>query len=67
MYLQDVAVEVWCPERKREVAIELACEEADAKGKIVKGKPVRCSESCCLQGAKMCMLRALSIETGRRI
>lgn len=66
----DVEIETWCNYRRKVVLILLMCEEKDAVGVLVKGKPTFCSESAlCAPSPRLlrlgCLLDALSIETNR--
>lgn len=63
----DVEIETWCSKKRRVELIMLSCEEKDAVGLLVKGKPARCSDEATCSKGDLCLLNALSIESGRRV
>lgn len=71
----DIEIETWCSKKQRQELIMLMCEEKDAVGAIVKGKPVHCSdEAHCSKSPpvatdvfeSVCLLNAISLETRRK-
>lgn len=62
----DVEIETWCSKKRSVELILLSCEEKDAVGMLVRGKPTACCDmEHCSKGVD-CLLNALSIETNRK-
>lgn len=63
--MTEIEVETWCSKKRYVVKLLLECEE-EAKGEIVEGKPLHCSEENWCSKGELCLLNALRIETRRR-
>ena len=65
----QVEIETWCSKKRRVELIILECREEDARGELVKGKPVECGDQATCSGVRSdprCLLNCVSMETRRK-